>query len=185
MKRGFVHGIMAVLFVAGLSVTGVWADSDSKEYGHGKEGSSHRGGYGGHMGMMHGGAGHFITHLLKHEKEIGLSAEQVEKLKGLQQDLEKTRTKAESDVQAVERELRTMVKDEKADMGAIEGKLKQSAEMQTALRLAAIKTRREALALLTPEQRDKEKAEHDRAMEEHRKKRKEHKDNPHTGDMNR
>lgn len=182
MKRGFAQGCMAVLFVAALGVNGVWADSDGKEYGHGKEGSSHRGGYGSHMGMMHGGTGHFIKHLLKHEKEIGLTSEQVDKLKGIQDGLEKTRTKAESDVQAVERELRAMVKDDKADMGAIEKKLKESAAMQTDLRLAAIKARREALALLTPEQREKEKAEHDRAMEEHRKKKKEYKDNPHSGD---
>lgn len=172
MKRALIHGALAVLFVAGLGVSGAWADPESKEYGHGKEGSQHGGGYGGghKMGMMHGGASHFIGHLLKHEKEIGLSADQVTKLKGLQLDLDKTRIKAEADVQVAERELRALTDDEKSDLSAIESKLKQSADLQTALRLAAIKTRRDALALLTPEQRAKEKAEHDKAMQEHRAK---------------
>ncbi len=188
MKRAFMQGIMAGLFVAALGVPGVWADPDSKEYGHGKAGSAHGGGYGGghKMGMMHGGASHFINHLLKHEKEIGLSADQVAKLKGLQLELDKTRIKAEADVQVAERELRALVDDEQTDLSAIEGKLKQSADMQTALRLAAIKTRRDALAVLTPEQRTKEKAEHDRAMQEHRSKSQgQGHGDPHSGGMKR
>ena len=180
MKRALMHGALAVLFVAGLSVPGAWADPDSKEYGHGKEGSGYGGGH--KMGMMHGGASHFIGHLLKHEKEIGLSADQVAKLKGLQLDLDKTRIKAEADVQVAERELRALTDEEKSDLSAIESKLKQSAELQTGLRLAAIKARRDALALLTPEQRAKEKAEHDKAMQEHRAKGQERGD-PHMGGM--
>lgn len=184
MKRTLLHAALTVLFVAGLSVPGVWADPDSKDYGHGKEGSSHgQGGYGGHrMGMMHGGAGHFINHLIKHEKEIGLQADQVAKLKDLHLTLDKTRIKSEADIQIAERELRALVEDEKSEMGAIEAKLKQSAELQTALRLAAVQTRRDALAILTPEQRAKEKTEHDRVMQEHRAKSRDHGD-PHKGGM--
>jgi Spy/CpxP family protein refolding chaperone len=170
MKRAFMQGALTVCLVAGLAVPSVWADPDSKEYGHGKEGSAHdRGGYGGHrMGMMHGGASHFIAHLLKHEKEIGLQADQVAKLKDLQLNLDKTRIKSEADIQVAERELRALVEDEKSDMGAIEAKLKQSAELQTTLRFASVKTRREAMSILTPDQRAKEKSGHDRAMQEHR-----------------
>ena len=40
--------------------------------------------------------------------------------------------------------------------------------MQMALRMTSIKTRREVLALLTPEQRAKEKAEHEKVMQQHR-----------------
>ncbi len=169
MKRVLMQGVMAALFVTSMGVSGVWADGG---YGHGKEGSEHGGGYGGghKMGMMHGGAGHFIAHLLKHDKEIGLTTEQVDKLKGLQGELDKTRTKAEADMKTAEQELRALVNDDKSDMGAIESKLKQSLDLQMGLRLAAIKTRREALALLTPEQRAKEKSEHDRVMKEHREK---------------
>ena len=54
------------------------------------------------------------------------------------------------------------------DLGQIEAKLKQSEDMQMALRMTSIKTRRDVLALLTPEQRAKEKAEHEKGMEQHR-----------------
>lgn len=182
MKRALLHGLMAGLFVTSLGVSGVLADPGS--YGHGKDGGEHGGGYGGghKMGMMHGGTGHFITHLIKHEKEIGLSAEQVDKLKGLQSALDATRKKAEDDMKTAEQELRGLVKDDKSDMGAIESKLKQSTDLQMSLRLAAIKTRRDALAVLTPEQRAKEQAEHDKVMKDHRGKGDEHgkgHDNPH------
>ncbi|MFO0775799.1 MAG: Spy/CpxP family protein refolding chaperone [Nitrospiraceae bacterium] len=164
MKRTVLHGVLAAALMTGLGISGAWANYgyDHKDGERGEHGGGHK------MGMMHGGTGHFITHLLKHEKEIGLSPEQVTKLKGLQSELDKTRTKAEEDMGKAEKDVREMVKDEKADMAAIESKLKQSTDLQLALRLAAIKTRRDALAVLTPEQRAKEKEEHDKAMKEHR-----------------
>jgi hypothetical protein len=39
--------------------------------------------------------------------------------------------------------------------------------MQVALRMTSIKTRRDVMALLTPEQRTKEKAEHEKMMQQH------------------
>ena len=97
------------------------------------------------MGMMHSSAGHFIRHLLKHEKDIGLTADQVTKLKDIQLNLDKTRIKSEADIQVAERELKALTDDEKSDLGAIEAKLKQSEDMQVALRMTSIKTRREVL----------------------------------------
>ncbi|HEX2055745.1 MAG TPA: hypothetical protein VHF07_04585, partial [Nitrospiraceae bacterium] len=41
-------------------------------------------------------------------------------------------------------------------------------DTQVGLRLASIKARREVLALLTPEQRAKQQAEHDRVMQQHK-----------------
>ena len=119
----------------------------------------------------HGGAGHFMRHLLMHQKEIGLSEEQVVKIKALQLELDKTRIRTEAEIQVAERELHELVRDEKADLAAIEAKLRQGAELAVGLRLTAVKTRRTAMALLTPEQREKEKAEHEKMM----KKRGEHK----------
>ena len=66
-----------------------------------------------------------------------------------------------------ERELKALTDDEKSDLKAIEGKLRQSEDMQVALRMTSIKTRRDVLALLTPEQRAKEKAEHEKMMQKH------------------
>ncbi|HSE59514.1 MAG TPA: periplasmic heavy metal sensor [Nitrospiraceae bacterium] len=182
-----VSGMLAVIMAIGFSLTPVFADPEGKDYEHGKrdgysrEGHGYGGGMGGHgMGMMHSSTGHLIRHLLKHEKDIGLTEEQVTKLKAMQLDLDKLRIKSEADIQVAERELKALVDDEKSDLGAIEAKLKQSEALQVSLRLASIKARRDVLALLTPEQRGKEKAEHEKMMQEHRAKGREHGD-PHKG----
>ena len=162
--------IMTLTLAAAVSLTlgtsGVWAEGYGKE-GHAGGGHSAMGGHG-MGGMMHSSAGHLIRHLLKHEKDIGLTAEQVAKLKDIQLNLDKTRIKAEADIQVAERELKALTDDEKSDLGAIEAKLKQSEDMQVGLRLTSIKTKRDVLGLLTPEQRAKEKAEHDKVMQEHK-----------------
>ncbi|NOS79623.1 MAG: hypothetical protein HOP35_16965 [Nitrospira sp.] len=149
-----------------LGTSGAWAEGYGKE-GHAGGGHSAMGGHG-MGGMMHSSTGHLIRHLLKHEKDIGLTADQVAKLKDIQLNLDKTRIKAEADIQVAERELKALTDDEKSDLGAIEAKLKQSEDMQVGLRLTSIKTKREVLGRLTPEQRAKEKAEHDKVMQEHK-----------------
>jgi len=153
-----------------LTISPAWANPDSGYGGHGGGYEKGRHGMGAAMMemMMHGGAGHLIRHLLKHEKDIGLSADQVGKLKDLQLNLDKSRIKMEADIQVAERELKSLMDDDKTDLGTIESKLKQSEDVQIGLRLLSIKTRRDAMALLTAEQRDKQKAEHDRAMQQHK-----------------
>lgn len=162
--------IMTLTLAAAVSLTlgtsGVQAEGYGKD-GHADGGHSAMGGHG-MGGMMHSSTGHLIRHLLKHEKDIGLTAEQVTKLKDIQLNLDKTRIKAEADIQVAERELKALTDDEKSDLGAIEAKLKQSEDMQVGLRMTSIKTKREVLGLLTPEQRAKEKAEHDKVMQEHK-----------------
>jgi Spy/CpxP family protein refolding chaperone len=106
-----------------------------------------------------------------HQKEIGLSEDQVGRINTLQLELDKTRIRTEAEIQVAERELHEMIRDDKADLAAIESKLRQGAGLEVGLRLAAVKARREAMALLTPEQREKEKAEHEKMMKmrgEHR-----------------
>lgn len=156
---------LAAAFSLALGASGVWAEGYGKE-GHAGSGHGSMGGPG--MGMMHSSAGHLIRHLLKHEKNIGLTADQVAKLKEIQLNLDTTRIKAEADIQVAERELKALTDDEKSDLGAIEAKLKQSEDLQVGLRMTSIKTKREVLGLLTPEQRAKEKAEHERMMQQHK-----------------
>jgi Spy/CpxP family protein refolding chaperone len=146
----------------------LWAD---EPHGGPKDRGKGYGQRGGEMKGRHGGAGHFLRHLLMHQKEIGLSEEQVAKIKAMQLELDKTRIRTEAEIQIAERELHEMIRDDKADLAAIEAKLRQGANLEVGLRLAAVKTRREAMALLTPEQREKEKAEHEKMMKkmgEHR-----------------
>jgi len=157
---------VASVFVLTVGMSTVWANEPGyyKE-GHGSGGHSSMGGYG--TGMMHNSTGHLIRHLLKHEQDIGLTAEQVAKLKDMQLDLDKTRIKTEADIQVAERELKALTEDEKSDLGAVEAKLKESENLQVGLRMVSIKARRAVLALLTPEQRGKEKTEHEKVLQQH------------------
>jgi Spy/CpxP family protein refolding chaperone len=146
-------------------------DGHGKGYDKGSEKDGHDGGYGhgrGRMGMLHGSTTHLLRHMLKHETDIGLNADQVAKLKDMQLNLDKTRIKTEADIMILQREIKALVEDEKSDLGGIESKLKQSEDLEVGLRMAAIKTRRDAMSLLTPEQREKEKAIHDKMMQEHK-----------------
>jgi len=167
MKRA-IHAIARLGAVSAitlaLSVSSSWANDPG--YGPGGRGHGAMGGHG--VGMMHQGAGHLIRHLLKHEAEIGLSADQVAKLKEIQLGLDKARIRAEADIQIAERELKALTDDETSNLGAVEAKVRQSEELQVALRMTSIKTRREVLAVLTPEQRAKEKTEHDKVMQQHK-----------------
>ena len=178
---------VGIAFVSALSLQSAWAEPenphgkgsyDKSEYSHGKGDTEHGKGRDGHgyggghgMGMMggwHASTGHLLRHMLKHSTEIGLKDDQVTKLKEMQLNLDKTRIKAEADIMISERELRAMVEDDKSDLSAIESKLKEGESQEAALRMAAIKMRREALALLTPDQRGKLKSEHEKMLPPHR-----------------
>jgi Spy/CpxP family protein refolding chaperone len=58
----------------------------------------------------------------------------------------------------------TLVEDEKTDLSAFEAKVKQSEMLEAGLRMSAFKARHDALGVLTPEQREKGKASHEKKM---------------------
>lgn len=169
---------VASVFALTVGISTVWANEPG--YGHGGGGHSSMGGYG--SSMKHGGTGQLIRHLLKNEQQLGLTAEQVTKLKDMQLNLDKTRIKTEADIQVAEREVRALTDEEKSDLGAVEAKLKESHNLQVGLRMVSIKAKRDVLALLTPEQRAKEKTEHDKVMQQHKDAGKGY-GNPHGGAM--
>jgi periplasmic protein CpxP/Spy len=169
---------VASVFALSVGISTVWANEPG--YGHGGGGHSSMGGYG--AGMKHSSTGHLIRHLLKHEQQLGLTADQVTKLKDMQLNLDKTRIKTEADIQVAEREVRALTDEDKSDLGAVETKLKESHNLQVGLRMVSIKAKRDVLALLTPEQRAKEKTEHDKVMQQHKDAGKGY-GNPHGGAM--
>lgn len=104
-----------------------------------------------------------LRHLLNHQKEIGLTEEQVKKLKAIELDFDRVRIRSEAEIHIAERELQALVEgEEQADLSKVEGKLKQSEMLEVGLRMSAFKARNEALAVLTPEQRAKGKAAHEK-----------------------
>jgi periplasmic protein CpxP/Spy len=159
-----------VMASVGLLMSGIPGSlANNPDYGH--TGSGYGIGGGGHgygKGAMHSGTGHLIRHLLKHEQNIGLTADQVAKLKDMQLNLDRIRIKTEAEIKIAERELKALTDDEKSDLGTIEAKLKQSKDLQVGLRMTSIKMRRDVMAVLTPAQREKEKSEHDKMMQQHK-----------------
>ena len=107
-----------------------------------------------------------LRHLLKHHKEIGLTEEQVKKLNAIALDLDRARIKSEAEIHIAERELLALVEDETTDLSALEAKVKQSEMLEVGLRMLAFKARRDALAVLTPEQHEKGEATHEKRMQE-------------------
>ena len=154
-------GVVAMTVLLGFTLAPAWAEP---EPGYSK---GHGSGYDRGHGMMghHASTGHLIRGLLGNQKEFGLTEEQVSKLKAIQLDLDRTRIKTEADIMVAERELEALIEDDKTDMSAIESKLKQSEMLEVGLRMTAIKARRDVVAALTPEQRQRIKAVHERMRE--------------------
>lgn len=127
----------------------------------------------GHMCGMHDGhdqsnqaehGAYDLMHLLKHGKEISLTSEQIGKLKTMQLDLSRAQVRAEADIKVATLELHALVEDEQADLAAIQAKVDQLKKAEGGLLFTAIKSRRGALAILSPEQREKERAMGDKMM---------------------
>jgi periplasmic protein CpxP/Spy len=102
---------------------------------------------------------YYLQHLLKHGKEIGLSPEQISKLKAMQLDLNRSQARTEADIKIAKFELQAILEDDKAELSVIQAKVDQLKKAEGALLLAAIKGKRDATAMLTPDQRAKDRAQ--------------------------
>ena len=120
--------------------------------------------------MMHGGHNqdehedhnaHYLTHLLKHAKEIGLTPEQIGKLKAVQLDFKRTEARLEADTKIAQLELHALMEDEQAELKAIQAKVDQLKKAEGACLIETIKSKRNAMAMLTSDQREKERAQHE------------------------
>ena len=129
---------------------------------------------GGHMCKMCKGhdqnkedehSSHDLKQLLKQGKEIGLTSEQISKLKTMQLDLSRAQARAEADIKVATLELHALVEDEQADSAAIQAKVDQLKKAEGGLLFTAIKSSRDAMAILTPEQREKDHAQCEEMME--------------------
>jgi len=167
MKTNILISSLSLVAMLGLGMQPGQANADeghSHAYfsGHGCCGEMM--GHMGHMGHETRSVDH-LRHLLKHQKEIGLTEEQVKRLKAIELDFDRGWIKSDAEIQVVERELRALVEDEKTDLPAIEAKVKQSEMLEVGLRMLAFKARHDALGVLTPEQRAKGKAGHGNKMQ--------------------
>ncbi len=151
LKRQWVAEIGGAVLMVALTVFPSYADE-----GHGQMG------HGGHdQEDQHDHGGHYLKHLLKHAKEIGLSPEQVSKLKSLQLDFKRTEVRLEADTKVAKLELQALVDDEQADLSAIQAKVEQLKNAEGTCLFAGIKAKRHAVAILSPDQREKERVVHE------------------------
>ena len=151
LRRQWIVGVAGAALIMAITMFPVFAD---ESYGM----------------MMHGGHdqdeqedhnGHHLKHLLKHAKEIGLTPEQVSKVKAIQLDFKRSEARLEADVKIAKLDLQALMEDEKADLNAIQAKVEQLKKAEGACLFAAIKSKRTATALLTPDQREKDRAVHE------------------------
>jgi Spy/CpxP family protein refolding chaperone len=155
MKQGYAKTVGIAVGAVMLIATSSLASADGGynwSRGHALKGGVH----GGHArgGMAHG----LADRLLRHKDGLGLTEEQVVKLKELALHRDVARIKAHAEVMVAAREVRALVSDEKAELSAIEAKVNEQEALEGKLKMIGIKARRDAYAVLTPEQRDKLKA---------------------------
>lgn len=157
-------GVVAGAVLLGVAVPFSWADGGPACRAGGHTFSMARHGMSGHGGMT----SHVLRHLLRHQQDLALTDEQVTKLKVLALDQDRARIRAHADVQVAERELRALVADEKTDLSVIEAKVKERESFNAKLSFMEIKAKRDLYAVLTPEQREKQKAIRDQMRQMHR-----------------
>ncbi|TMQ30765.1 MAG: hypothetical protein E6K65_04075 [Nitrospirae bacterium] len=157
-------GVAAGTVLLGITIPVAWADG----------GAACRGGGHGFGMARHGMSGHgdmtsqVLRNFLRHQQDLGLTDDQVTKLKVLALDQDRAQIRAHADVQVAERELRAFVTDEKTELSVIEAKIKERESFEAKLSFMGIKATRDLYAVLTPEQREKQKAIHDQMRQMHR-----------------
>lgn len=90
--------------------------------------------------------------IFSYEKELGLSADQVSKMKARLQELKSSVIMNREKLKGLEKEYEAMLGSESTPLPAIEAKLKEIAAVQVAARMEDLKASRELLAILTPDQ---------------------------------
>ena len=166
MNRGMkmLLGVAAGTFLLGTAIPFAWADGGAAC----REGA-HAMGMARHAMSGHGGmTSHGLRSLLKHQQDLGLTEDQVTKLKALALDQDRAQIRAHADVQVANRELRALVTDDKTELSVIEAKIKERESFEAKLSFMRIKAKRDLYAVLTPEQREKQNALRHQMRQMHR-----------------
>lgn len=96
-----------------------------------------------------------LTLALRHRAELGLSEDQVRTLEALVGRFGQEAGQRAREMNAAERELAELLKQEPADLAQAEGKVRALEKLRADLRIARVRTIAEGRAALTPEQRAK------------------------------
>ena len=160
LKRRWFVGVMCAALIVPMTAFSSVAEACHGHMMHGQTPSGHD------QGEPDDHSGHYLKHLIKHAKEIGLTPEQIGKLKAMQLDFERTDVRLEADIKVAKLELHALLEDEQTDLSAIQAKVDQLKKAEGAHVIAAIKSKRNAMALLTPDQREKDRAHREHMQHE-------------------
>jgi Spy/CpxP family protein refolding chaperone len=130
--------------------------SYSKSYGHGKSGHRGRRGY----SKGHGHASSPFTHVLRFREKLGLTAEQIDKIKNLRFEYKKVKIQARADHQIAHMELDRQVHSGTIDEAKIRAAGSKIIAAKTKKITAMVEAKIKLLNLLTEEQRKKMVAMH-------------------------
>jgi len=134
-----------------------WAHGKGESHGHGHRGYA----YGQHLGG-HQNAGAYIHHLLTFKKAMAFTDEQETALRHLETSYEKIRVTTKAEIALANLDLHELLHNDQANLSEVETKLHSIFSLKADLYMASIRTKREARAVLTDEQRKRMKAVHDR-----------------------
>ena len=152
MKRQWIVGLGGAALIVAVTVLSGLADEGQGRMMRGQMQGGHD------QGEQEEQSAHYLKHLLKHAKEIGLTSGQIGKLKAMQLDFKRTQARTEADIKIARLELHALLEEEQAELSAIQAKVDQLKKAEGGLLLAAIKSKRDATAMLTPDQRGKDRA---------------------------
>ena len=140
--------------------------SGSYKKGHSMHGSGHTGiGRGSHRSThpgTHQGAIEFINHILKFKEGMSIDASQEEQLRTLKAQYKKDRVTMKANVELANIDLHELLRNDQATLSDIETHLKKVHELKADLYMASIKAKREARAVLSPEQQARMDKIHER-----------------------
>ncbi len=96
-----------------------------------------------------------ISIMLQLRQQLGLSAEQVSKLRAMRSEFEKEAIRVGAEIRVIEVDLDDLLEQEKVDLGKVEAAIRKEETLRGNLRISRIKTIESSKALITVEQRDK------------------------------
>jgi Spy/CpxP family protein refolding chaperone len=113
-----------------------------------------RGGSGGRMGRgMSEPDRPLITIMLHHRSELGLTPEQVSRLEALRGEFSREAIRRDADIRIAEFDLAALLEQDPVDLGKVEPKVREVAQLRADLRIARLRAIEQGKAVLTPEQR--------------------------------
>jgi len=124
--------------------------------GPGMQGERGQGGWHGGFGHGHMRRGRSVVFMaLRHQQELGLSAQQVSSLQQLGMDSRRASIKRRADAQLAQLDLVGLLRAEPVDMGKVEAKVREIERFKADGLIARIRTNEAAKSQLTAEQREK------------------------------